>query len=117
MRRKELVVEAELHDVAIGHDVFLALNASLALGASLSDGARLDEVVEADDLSLDEALFEVSVDDAGSLRRLGALRDRPGASLFRTRREIRRGRSPSRGQPEPPIRRAFRRCPAPLHPR
>ena len=32
-----LVVEAELHDVAIGHDVFLALNASLALGAGLSD--------------------------------------------------------------------------------
>ena len=86
---KLLVVEAELHDVAVVHDVVLALNASLALGASLSDGASRDEVVEADDLSLDETLLEVSVNNAGSLRCLGALRDRPRASLFRTSREIR----------------------------
>jgi rRNA processing protein Gar1 len=46
--RNALVVEAELHHVAIIHDVILALNAGFALGASLSDRARLDEVVEAD---------------------------------------------------------------------
>ena len=73
---KTLVVEAERHDVAVIHDVFLALNPGLALGASLSDRARLDEIVEADDLSLDEALFEVRVDDAGRLRRLGVEEDR-----------------------------------------
>src|SRR6185312_6334302 len=82
------VVEAELHHVAVLHDVVLALDASLALGAGLGDRTGLDEVVEADHLGLDEALLEVGVDDAGRLRGLPTLVDRPRARLLRARREV-----------------------------
>src|SRR3546814_3301540 len=40
-----------------------------------------------DGLGADEAAFEVGVDDAGGLRRLGALLDRPGPRFLRPRRE------------------------------
>src|SRR5690606_30207458 len=87
--RRPSHVEAELDDVAVGHDVVLALDAGLAGGARRGDRARGDEVVERDDLRLDEALFEVGVNDSGGLRRLPALADRPGARLLRPRREVR----------------------------
>ena len=50
---------------------------------SLGNRAGADEVLEADDLGLDKTLLEVGVDDAGGLRGLGALRDRPCASFLR----------------------------------
>jgi hypothetical protein len=77
-----LHVEAELHHVAVLHDIVLALDAGLALGASLGYRAGRDQVFESDDLGLDEALFEVGVDDAGRLRGLRTLRNGPGARLL-----------------------------------
>jgi hypothetical protein len=78
----------ELDDVAILHDVLLALDARPTLGTSLGYRTGLDEVVEADDLRLDEALLEVGVDDARRLRRLGTLRNGPGARLLRPGGEV-----------------------------
>src|SRR5262249_9495181 len=80
--------EAELHDVPVLHDVVLALEAGPAGGARRCDGARGDGVVEGGDLGLDEALLEVGVGDAGGLRGLPALADRPGARLLGTGGEI-----------------------------
>ena len=56
--------------------------------ARRGDAAERREVVVGDDLGLDEALLEVGVDDAGRLRGLPALLDRPGAHLLLTRGEI-----------------------------
>ena len=61
---------------------------ALPLGAGLGDRTGLHEVVEADDLGLDEALFEVGVDDTRRLRRLPALVDGPGARLLRAGGEV-----------------------------
>ena len=67
MKRNTSDVEPELHDVAVVHDVFLALHAHLARGLGGLHRAGGVEVVERDDFGLDEALFEVRVDDARSL--------------------------------------------------
>ena len=76
------VREPEVHHVAVLDDVLLAFLAHLAgfLGADLA--AQADVVVVGDGLGADEALLEVGVDDAGGLRRLGALVDGPGARLL-----------------------------------
>lgn len=73
----------EFHHVTVLPHVVLALNAGLAFGTSLGNRAGADEVLEADDLGLDKTLLEVGVDDAGGLRGLGPLRDRPCASFLR----------------------------------
>ena len=67
LRRSESYVEAEVADVAVDHDVVLAFHADLARGLGGCHGTRVDEVVEGDDFGLDEAAFEVGVDDAGGL--------------------------------------------------
>src|SRR2546429_7549695 len=41
-------------------------------------GPRRDQVIVGDDLRLDEATFDVAVDDAGGLGRLRSLPNRPG---------------------------------------
>ena len=79
--------ETERDHVAVLPHVVLALNAGLAFGTSLGNRASADEVLEADDLGLDKTLLEIGVDDAGGLRGLGPLRDRPCASFLRAGRE------------------------------
>src|SRR5690606_17930010 len=76
------VREAEEGDVAVLEDVFLALEAVFAGFAGGGGAAEAREVVEGNDLGLDEAFFEIGVDDAGGLRGLPALLDGPGADLF-----------------------------------
>src|SRR4051812_33063981 len=81
-------VEAEFDDVIGLHDVVLALEPRLAGGARIGDRSGLDEVLEADHLGTDEATFEVGVDHAGCLGRRRPDRDRPGAHLLLTGREV-----------------------------
>ena len=74
----ELNIKPEVHDVAVLNDVCLTLDAHLA---SLADGgfrAILDIIVVLDDLGADEALLEVTVDDAGTLWSLHTLAISPG---------------------------------------
>ena len=73
-----LHVESEAHDVAVLHHVVLAFDAELAGLAHGGFGAVLDVVVVLDDLGADEALLEVGVDDAGTLRSLPAFVVGPG---------------------------------------
>src|SRR3954454_14720919 len=77
-----LDVEAELRHVAVGHHVVLALDAHPSRGAGGGHGPGGDQVVVRDDLGLDEAALEVSVDDARSLRGGEPLADRPRARLL-----------------------------------
>ena len=67
---KKSVGETEDGDVAVPEDVFLAFEAVLAGFARGGDGTRGDQVFVGDDVRLDEALFEIGVDDA---RALGAV--------------------------------------------
>ena len=66
-------IELEQHHVAVLDDVFLAFVARLAgfLGGHFA--AERHEIVIGDGLGADEAALEIGVDDAGRLRRLGAL--------------------------------------------
>src|SRR4029079_15971333 len=82
-------VEPEVHDVAVANDIVAALEAHLAgfLGALLAVAPLV--VRECDDLRADEALFEISVDDAGRLRRGCAMRNRPRAHFLRSGGEVR----------------------------
>ena len=54
-------------------DIFLAFVARLAGFLGRHFAAERDEVVIGDGLGADEAALEIGVDDAGRLRRLGAL--------------------------------------------
>ena len=72
--REELDAKAELDHVAVLHDVLFAFDAGCALGVGFGDRPGFDEVAETDDLGLDEALFEVSVNKAGSLRSFAPFR-------------------------------------------
>ena len=68
-KRADSHVEAELNDVAVLHDVVLALHAHQAPRLRLGHRSGGDQVVVRDDLGLDEAPLEVSVDHAGGFRR------------------------------------------------
>lgn len=72
----------EQDNVAVLDDVVLALGHDLTLGLDLGLSAQLLEhgVVVHNDL--DESLFEVTVDNTGSLRGLGAITDGPLAHLI-----------------------------------
>ena len=59
-----------MHDVAILHHIVLALDTHLACLANSSLRTILDIVVIFDNLSTDEALFEVGVDNTSTLRSL-----------------------------------------------
>src|SRR5450631_84798 len=74
-------VELEVDDVAVFDDVLLAFELQLGVGAAGALGAVLDEVFPPDYLGLDEAAFEVGVDEACRLGGLGAALDGPGAAL------------------------------------
>src|SRR5699024_4986439 len=74
-----LHVEAKLHHVPVAHHVLLALHAYLTARLGLRHGPSVHQLVEGDDLGLDEAAFEVGVDDAGGLRGGGARGGGPGA--------------------------------------
>ena len=80
--------EQEVQHVAVLHPVGLALGAEPAGLAGAGLAAERDIVVVGDGLGADEALLEVAVDDAGRLRRAGALGDRPGARLLRAGGEV-----------------------------
>src|SRR5271166_2029562 len=75
--------EAEVHHVAVGDDIVLAFEPELAGLARARFAAKGRVVVVSDGLGPDEAALEIAMDDAGGLRRLGALLDRPGARLLR----------------------------------
>ena len=81
-------IEPEMDDVAVLDDVFLAFVASLAGLLRAVFAAIGDIVVIGDRVGADEAALEIRMDDAGGLRGLGAARDRPGAGLLRSNREI-----------------------------
>src|ERR1700758_2740456 len=57
----------ELDHIAVGHDILLAFHANLAGGLRRGHRPGGDQVIVRDDLGLDEALFEVSVDHTGGL--------------------------------------------------
>ena len=73
-----------MHDVAILHHIVLALDTHLACLANSSLRTILDIVVIFDNLSTDEALFEVGVDNTSTLRSLPAFLIRPGLHLHLT---------------------------------
>src|SRR5277367_1663389 len=78
----ELDVELEEENVAVFDDVLFAFRAK---EAGFFDGllaAVFEEVDGGVAVRLDEALFEVGVDDAGCAGGLGAATDGPGADLL-----------------------------------
>lgn len=76
------IIKPEMHHIAILDDVFFAFEAHFAgfLGALFA--AKGDIIVVRYRLGPDEAVFEVSVDDAGGLGRRGAAFDCPGAGFL-----------------------------------
>ncbi len=76
----------EMHHVAIGDDVVLAFQPQFAGIACAGFALERDVVVIGDGLGADEAALEVGMDNAGGLRRLGALCDGPGSRLPSGRR-------------------------------
>src|SRR6266436_3010739 len=72
----------EMHDVPIGDDVFLAFQAQSAGLAGACLAAERHIVVIRDGLGANEATFEISMDDARRLGRLGAAGDGPGFRLL-----------------------------------
>src|SRR5690242_11853487 len=76
-----------MKNVAVLDDVIGALKPHLprVLGALLA--AAGDEIRIRNCLGADEALLEIGVDDAGGLRRLGAVPHRPGMRFLRADRE------------------------------
>src|SRR5579872_673007 len=68
----------EMHHVAVGDHVVLAFKAHLAGLFRAGFAAVGDEVIVSDSLGADEAALEIAMNNARSLRRLGALRDGPG---------------------------------------
>ena len=69
-----LFVHPEVSDIAVLHDVFLLFQAHFTGPLGLRFAARLDEVVEADDLSPDEPLLQIGMNDAGCFPGRGSLR-------------------------------------------
>ena len=78
---------ADLDDVAVGHHIFLPFDAEPPFLLGLAPAAGFQQFVRRHDLHADELLFEIAVDDARRLRRLGAALDRPCARFVLPRRE------------------------------
>ena len=78
-----------MHDVAVFHHVFLAFHVELSGLTYGSLRAVTDKVVVLDDLRADKSLFEIRVDDTGTLRSLPSLVERPGTHLHLSGREVR----------------------------
>ena len=76
-------IEFKFDDIAVLHHVVTAFLTQLAFLLDLGHGA-VDghEIVVGDDVSLDEALFEVGVNHAGGLRGGPALVDLPSAHFL-----------------------------------
>ena len=62
-----------MHDVAVFHHVFLAFHVEFSGLTYGSFRAIVDKVVVLDDLRADKSLFEIRVDDTGTLRSLPSL--------------------------------------------
>src|SRR5579872_2496263 len=75
-------VEEEVNDVAVVHDVGFSFGPHFSGGLDGGFGFVLFEVFEGVDFSADEAAFEVSVDNAGGLRRSSADGNGPGADFL-----------------------------------
>src|ERR1700741_1928098 len=76
-----------MHYVAVTDDIIRALepHAAGVLGALLA--AASDEILVGDGFGPDKALFEIAMNDAGGLWRLGTASDGPGPRFFRTGRQ------------------------------
>lgn len=77
----------EKDNVTVLNDVVLAFGHNLALGPDLSLSAELLERLVVVDDDLNESLLEVTVNDTGGLRRLGAVANGPHTDLIRTSSE------------------------------
>ena len=80
--QQKLHVEAEFDNIAFLHDVVFAFHADFAGGAAVVDGAVFHEVVVGDDFGLNEAFFEVTVNNASGLGCGISLVNGPGANFF-----------------------------------
>src|ERR1700761_2891108 len=77
-----------MQHVAIGDGIILALKPELTRLARTRFAVRGDIIRISDGLGADKALFEIGVDDARGLRRLGADFNGPGTGFLRADREI-----------------------------
>src|SRR5206468_783597 len=62
-------VKSKFHDIVGLHDVRFALGADFAFRAGTGKRAGIDKVVIINDFCGDETTFEITMDDAGGLRR------------------------------------------------
>src|SRR3954470_16701574 len=83
-----LVREPEMQDIAIRDDIILAFEPQLAGIARAGFALERHVIRIGDRLGPDKTLLEIGMDHARRLRCLGALRDRPGASLLRSHCEV-----------------------------
>ena len=88
MQLRGLDVEFEEEDVAVFDDVLFAFGAEEAVFFDGLLAAVFEEVVGGVAVGLDEALFEVGVDDAGGSGGFGAALDGPGADLLHAGGEV-----------------------------
>ena len=86
--KKKSDVEAELDDVTVFDGVFLAFDAELPGVTAGGLGTEVDEIIIVNDLSSDEATFEIVVDGGSGARSLISRLDGPGAGLLFTRGEV-----------------------------
>ena len=77
-----------MHYVAVLDYVVFAFDRHFAGFLDGGLAAEIDVVVVFDDFGADEAFLEVGVDDAGSLRCLGAAEEGPGAYFVGTGGEV-----------------------------
>ncbi len=68
-----------MHDVTVLHDIVFALKSQLAGIARACLTAASDVIVVGDGLGTNKTPLEIGMNDARGLRRLGAMRYRPGA--------------------------------------
>src|SRR4051794_20920136 len=67
-RQKSSNVKFEDHHIAVGHDVRLSFHAVQALFPSCRNGTALHQILVSDGFRLDEATFEVRMNDACGFR-------------------------------------------------
>jgi hypothetical protein len=67
-----------MHHVAIGDDIFLAFQPQLSGVARAGFAVERDIIGIGNGLGADKTFLEISVDDTGGRRRLGAAVDGPG---------------------------------------
>src|SRR5204863_1172557 len=86
--RNALIVETEMHDVAVGDDILLALQPQLAGAARAGLTAQRNIVIICERPGADTTLLKVGMDDAGRGRAPGAAMDGPGTGFLRPDGEI-----------------------------